>query len=106
MSISITKFADKKIGEMLADSDQILRVRVRGGGCSGLSYEFCLESKPEDDDITFEFDHSKICIDKKSYIFLHNIEIDYEEDIFKSGILIRNPNAQRSCGCGESFSVG
>ncbi len=109
MAITITDFADKKISEIMKRSQQdssFLKIGVKGGGCSGYSYSFDFVSEPNDDDRTFEFTNTKVCIDSTSYFFLNGMEIDYEEEAFKSGIIINNPNAKRSCGCGESFSVG
>lgn len=109
MSVSITKFADEKISEIMRKSQSessYLRIAIKGGGCSGYSYEFSFTEEPESEDRIFSFDNIKVCIDNTSYFFLNGMEIDYEEEAFKSGIIINNPNAKRSCGCGESFSVG
>ena len=82
-----------------------IRIEVRGKGCSGMSYtmEFCEEA--EDSDNIVEHGGLKIFIDPKSIIFLIGLEIDYKEDMFKSGFSFKNPNAKGSCGCGESFNV-
>ena len=109
MAITITDFADQRISEIIKRSQQgssYLRVGIKGGGCSGYSYTFSFTGQPTDKDHVFEFANTKVCIDDTSYFFLNGMEIDYEEEAFKSGIVINNPNAQRSCGCGESFSVG
>ena len=103
----MTKFANEKIHKLMSDSgfkDGFLKISIKSGGCSGLSYDFDFVDKVGDKDRIFEFEDAKVCIDNKSYLFLNGMEIDYEEGLFKSGIILNNPNAKRSCGCGESFS--
>ena len=81
MSIHITEFADKKIGEILEKSDRkgyLLRAGVSGGGCSGLSYVFDFVKNPDDNDKVFSFANISICVDKKSYLYLNGMTIDYE----------------------------
>lgn len=107
MAITITPVAEERIQKILRkrqDSNSWLKISLRGGGCSGYMYHYDFVSTPDEKDKTFEFDHIKICIDRKSYIFLNGTEIDYEEDLFKSGLVFNNPNAARSCGCGESVT--
>ena len=81
-----------------------LRIAIQGGGCSGFKYHYDLVPEPDKKDKVFEFDDVKICIDIKSYLFLSGMEIDYEETMMRSGIVLNNPKAKRSCGCGESIS--
>ena len=107
MAITITDFAKEKLYSLLkrtGSDDLFLRIALKSGGCSGFSYCFDYIGNPEKSDKIFIFDKLKICVDLKSYIFLNGMEIDYEETIFKSGIVLNNPNAKRSCGCGESIS--
>tara|TARA_A100001011_G_scaffold389581_2_gene471375 strand:- start:8786 stop:9112 length:327 start_codon:yes stop_codon:yes gene_type:complete len=107
MAITITDFAKQKIRSLMLRSqngEMYLRISLTSGGCSGFSYKFDYVKKPEEKDKEFDFGDIKICIDVKSYLFLNGMEIDYEETIFKSGIILNNPNAKRSCGCGESVS--
>ena len=107
MSITITENAKNKIQSILKkinEPDSFLRVALKGGGCSGFMYHYEFVSNPEDRDKIFIFDNIKVCIDIKSYLFLNGSEIDYEEDIFKSGFVFRTPSAKRTCGCGESVS--
>ena len=105
MSITMTDFAIEKISEMMMKNEEsYLRVGLRSGGCSGYSYLFEFIDDKEENDKIFEFGKIKICIDKKSYLFLNGIEIDYEESLFKSGIKLNNPAATRTCGCGESVA--
>jgi iron-sulfur cluster assembly protein len=109
MAITMTDLASSRILEMMKRSDldhadSYLRVGLRSGGCSGYSYLFELTGDCDDKDKIFEFGSVKICIDRKSYLFLNGCEIDYEESPFKSGIKINNPAATRTCGCGESVA--
>tara|TARA_R110001583_G_scaffold38874_18_gene125266 strand:- start:6143 stop:6463 length:321 start_codon:yes stop_codon:yes gene_type:complete len=105
MAITMTDFAVEKISEMMIKNrESYLRVGLRSGGCSGYSYLFEFTDSKEENDKIFEFGKVKICIDKKSYLFLNGIEIDYEESLFKSGIKLNNPAATRTCGCGESVA--
>tara|TARA_A100001011_G_scaffold260725_1_gene269223 strand:- start:748 stop:1074 length:327 start_codon:yes stop_codon:yes gene_type:complete len=107
MAITITEFAEEKISEIMSRSDSqesYLRIGLRSGGCSGFSYDFDFASEPMEDDKIFSFDKLKICVERKSYLFLIGMEIDYEETIMRSGIVLNNPNAKRACGCGESIS--
>ena len=81
-----------------------LRVKVVGGGCSGLSYKMDLDQK-RDGDRVFERDGARVLIDRKSYLYLNGTELDYSDDLMHAGFNLRNPNVKRSCGCGSSFSV-
>lgn len=109
MAITITEFAIEKISEMIKkeskkNSVNYLRIGLKSGGCSGYSYIFKLTDTHDENDKILEFDQLKICIDKKSYLFLNGMEVDYEETPFKSGIKLNNPQATRTCGCGESVA--
>ena len=107
MAITITEFAEEKISEIMSRSDSqesYLRIGLRSGGCSGFSYDFDFVSEPMEDDKIFSFDKLKICVERKSYLFLIGMEIDYEETIMRSGIVLNNPNAKRARGCGASIS--
>ena len=107
MAITITAFAEDKIKGLLSKRqtpDQWLRIGIKGGGCSGFMYHYDFVNKPDEKDKIFEFDLIKVCVDLKSYLFLNGMEIDYEEDLLKSGLVFNNPNATRSCGCGESIT--
>ena len=81
-----------------------LRLGILGGGCSGLSYQFKFEIKPRERDQVFEFDGVKIFIDPKSLIYLRGLTLDYQESLMQSGFVFDNPNATKSCGCGNSFA--
>jgi iron-sulfur cluster assembly protein len=109
MAITMTDFAIEKISTMFnkhqeESSATYLRIGLRSGGCSGYSYLFEFTNTPEKHDRILEFGELKICIDKKSYLFLNGMEIDYEETPFKSGIKLSNPAVTRTCGCGESVA--
>ena len=82
-----------------------LRLGVLGGGCTGLSYQFKFEPTPRPKDKVFNFDGVQIFIDPKSYLYLHGLTLDYKESLLQSGFVFENPNAQKSCGCGTSFSA-
>lgn len=81
-----------------------LRVRVVGGGCSGMSYRMEFDDPREGDEV-FESDGFRVYVDKKSMIFLNGSELDYRESLTGAGFHFQNPNVKGSCGCGESFSV-
>ena len=83
---------------------RILRVAVKGGGCSGFQYVFNVVDQENKDDQVFEKDGCKVVIDCTSLQFLEGAEIDYSEELIGSSFKINNPNATSSCGCGTSFS--
>jgi len=82
-----------------------LRLGVKGGGCSGLSYAISFDSHPRERDRIFQFSGVRVFIDPKSFIYLHGMTLDYEETLIRQGFNFINPNSTRSCGCGSSFSV-
>ena len=82
-----------------------LRLGVKGGGCSGLSYSMTFDAQPRDRDRIYEFDGVRVFVDPKSFIYLNGITLDYEETLMRQGFNFINPNSTRSCGCGSSFSV-
>lgn len=105
--ISLTDNAVQKIRALVADDQREesgLRVKVVGGGCSGLSYKMDLDQK-RDGDRVFERDGARIIVDRKSYLYLNGTELDYADDLMHAGFNLRNPNVKRSCGCGASFGV-
>ena len=107
MAITITQLAQDKIGLLLRQRqtpDHYLRIGLQGGGCSGFMYKYEFADQPDERDKVFEFGDIKICIDIKSYLFLNGMEIDYEEDLLKSGLVFNAPRATRTCGCGESVT--
>lgn len=82
-----------------------VRVSVSSGGCSGLSYNLSFDSEPEDQDKIFEDKGIKILVDKKSFLYLVGTTLEYSGGLNGKGFVFNNPNAQRTCGCGESFSL-
>jgi len=106
--IQVTPKAVEKIRQAFARegvSGGGLRLGVLGGGCSGLSYQFKFDQQPRPNDSVMEFDDVKIFVDPKSMLFLDGMTLDYKESIMQSGFAFDNPNAQKSCGCGTSFSA-
>ena len=82
------------------------RIKVKGGGCSGFQYIFKSDNKiNEEKDLIFNFKNLKILIDKNSFEFIDQSELDYKEELIGSTFSITNPNAKSSCGCGSSFSI-
>ncbi len=105
--ITITQNAATKVGALLADEDEAglaLRVAVRPGGCSGFSYEMFFDSEFADDDTTSEYEGVKVVVDASSAMLLEGATLDYKDGLQETGFSINNPNAQRTCGCGSSFS--
>ena len=82
-----------------------VRVGVKSGGCSGLSYELKFDKTLHDGDKIFEDNHVKILVDKKSLLYLVGTTLEYSGGLNGKGFVFNNPNAQRTCGCGESFSL-
>lgn len=105
--ITMTDAAKEKISSLLSKRQTpqaYLRIALKGGGCSGFAYHYEFIAIPDSKDKVFEFDDIKVCIDKKSYLFLNGMEIDYLDDLLKSGLVFNAPRATRTCGCGESVS--
>ena len=107
--VQITDVAAEKIKESFSDiesSSPHLYFYVAGGGCSGLQYGLAIsEGEPEIDDVVVYDNGVKIVVDGKSVKYLDGAIINYKEDGLMSGFKIENPNAEKSCGCGSSFSV-
>ena len=104
---TLTDAAASKVKGLLEAEDTpnlALRVAVRPGGCSGFSYEMFFDADRADDDITSEFSGVTVVIDPASFQHLTGGELDYKDGLQGSGFAIDNPNAQRTCGCGQSFS--
>jgi iron-sulfur cluster assembly protein len=106
-TVEISENAAKKIHDLLIQQQKAghgLRVKVVGGGCSGLTYKMDIDA-PRDGDRIFERDDVKVLVDRKSFLYLRGTELDYSEALMDSGFRLHNPNVKRSCGCGSSFSV-
>ena len=103
----MTDGAAAKIKMLAAEkgiTDGGLRVKVVGGGCSGLTYKMDVDA-PRDGDKVFERDGAKVVVDRKSFLYLKGTELHYHDELMASGFTLRNPNVKRSCGCGSSFVV-
>ena len=105
--VTVTAAAAAKLKDLMAkegSADQGLRVRVRGGGCSGYEYQLGFDT-PREGDQVIEQDGVKVVIDAKSLLFLAGSEIDFQDGLTGAGFAIKNPNAKGSCGCGQSFQA-
>ena len=105
--ITITDSAADKVKDLITqegDENLMLRVAVRPGGCSGFSYEMFFDSELEQDDVTLEKGGIKVVVDPSSAQLLEGASLDYKDGLQGAGFAINNPNAQRTCGCGQSFS--
>jgi iron-sulfur cluster assembly accessory protein len=106
-AVKLTDKATEKIEELLSaqeDSDQALRVAVRGGGCSGFQYSLAFD-KVRDDDHVFEHNGVSVAVDKVSMQFVFGSEVDYVDGLQGAGFAVNNPNVVAACGCGSSFQV-
>ena len=107
--ITVSETAKTQLAQLMTDSgfaiDSYLRVGVEGGGCSGLSYKMDFDTEMRDGDQLFEDKGVKILVDKKSFLYLVGTELEYSGGLNGKGFAFNNPNATRTCGCGESFAV-
>ncbi len=108
--IRLTEKAASQIRQLLAKEGVPaesggLRIGVQGGGCSGLSYAMRLETQARDRDKVFEEHGARLFVDPKSFLYLNDTTLDYEESLMRQGFVFQNPNAARSCGCGSSFTA-
>lgn len=106
--ITVTESAKKQAIKLMEEeglSNSFIRVGVKGGGCSGLSYDLTFDNQINEGDQGFEDKGIKIVCDKKSILYLYGTELDYSGGLNGKGFTFNNPNATRTCGCGESFSV-
>ncbi|MCG3121560.1 MAG: Iron-sulfur cluster insertion protein ErpA [bacterium] len=106
--VTITPKAAAEIQKIIAQENSgelALRVGVQGGGCSGLSYFLSLDKDARPDDKVFESSGVKVYLDSKSALYLEGTEVDFTDGLQGSGFTFKNPNAQRTCGCGHSFQA-
>ena len=106
--ITVTDSAAAKVKELLDQEDEdglALRVAVRPGGCSGFSYEMFFDNEVADDDNRVRYGDVDVIVDASSAMLLEGATLDYKDGLNQAGFAIDNPNAQRTCGCGQSFSV-
>jgi iron-sulfur cluster assembly protein len=108
--IKVSNDASKRIVSMMQDdgfdaSKDYVRVGVKSGGCSGLSYELKFDKQIPENDKVFEDNNIKIAVEKKSFLYLAGTVLEFSGGLNGKGFVFNNPNAQRTCGCGESFSL-
>ncbi len=107
--ITITEKASKEIKRIMQENkisaDFGLRVGVKGGGCSGLTYSLGFDSAKREGDSVIETDGVKLIVDGKSLFYLSGTELDFSDGLNGKGFVFNNPNATKTCGCGESFGV-
>jgi len=108
--IQVSETAKKKVLEMMQEdgyntATDFVRVGVKSGGCSGLSYELKFDKQSHETDKVFEANGVKIAVDKKSFLYLVGTTLEYSGGLNGKGFVFNNPNANRTCGCGESFSL-
>lgn len=106
-NVTLSEAAAKRIAAVVSSETgkSALRVSVEGGGCSGFSYKFDLESTRQDDDIVISRDGATVLIDPISLVYMAGSEIDFVDNLLGQSFQINNPNAVASCGCGTSFAV-
>ena len=107
-SIILTNDAAKRVSAILSGEDKkgyFLRVSVSNGGCSGMSYNLTFDNKEDEFDKIFESKGIKIICDLKSWFYVRGTEIDFSDDLLSGGFKLNNPNANKTCGCGTSFSA-
>jgi iron-sulfur cluster assembly protein len=109
MAISLSERAIKEVRRIIDEQNlpdgTALRVGVKGGGCSGFSYTLGFDDQQKPTDQVTEIDGVRMLCDPKSFLYLNGTEVDFEESLMGRGFKFTNPNASKSCGCGESFSV-
>jgi len=110
MAVTITETAAREIKNIIEqqelDAENIrLRVGVKGGGCSGFSYNLDLTEQERETDEIFEENGIKVVCDPKSYLYLNGTTIDFKDEVMGRGFVFNNPNATSTCGCGSSFSA-
>lgn len=108
--IKVSDTAKKKVVELMTEdgfnsATDFVRVGVKSGGCSGLSYDLKFDKVQNEEDKVFEDNGVRIIVDKKSFLYLIGTTLEYSGGLNGSGFVFNNPNANRTCGCGESFSL-
>ncbi len=108
--IKVSETAKKRVSSLMSEegydvTTDYVRVGVKSGGCSGLSYELKFDKLINDTDKIFEDNNVRILVDKKSFLYLVGTTLEYSGGLNGKGFVFNNPNAQRTCGCGESFSL-
>ena len=105
-AVTITDTAAEKIRDLVAanETEQVLRIAVKGGGCSGFQYALALDSRKDDDNV-FEHNGVAVAVDKVSMQFVFGSQVDYVDGLQGAGFTVNNPNVVAACGCGSSFQV-
>lgn len=108
--IKVSETAKQRVALLMTEegfdaAKDFVRVGVKSGGCSGLSYELKFDNKVDETDKVFEDNAVRIIVDKKSFLYLVGTTLEYSGGLNGKGFVFNNPNAQRTCGCGESFSL-
>jgi len=107
--ISVTDTAKKEIGKIMQENEVPenygLRIGVKGGGCSGLTYTLGFDAEGKESDTIIEFNNIKLFVDGKSLFYLTGTELDFSSGLNGKGFVFNNPNANKTCGCGDSFGV-
>ena len=108
--IKVSQHAKSQIAELMKSDGfdpniDYVRVGVKSGGCSGLSYDLKFDKNPQEQDQIFEDNEVRIIVDKKSFLYLVGTTLEYSGGLNGKGFVFNNPNANRTCGCGESFSL-
>jgi iron-sulfur cluster assembly protein len=108
--IKVSEQAKTKLISLMTEEgydahNDYVRVGVKSGGCSGLSYELKFDKAQQDNDKVFEDNNIKIAVNKSSFLYLAGTTLEYSGGLNGKGFVFQNPNAQRTCGCGESFSL-
>jgi len=98
-------YIQRLLAEQRASPDSFIRVGVKSGGCSGLEYEMKFDNIPREGDQAFEDKGVRVVVDMKSLLYLYGTELDYSGGLNGKGLVFNNPNASRTCSCGESFAV-
>jgi iron-sulfur cluster insertion protein len=105
--LTLTETASTKVKQLMdaeGNPELVLRVAVRPGGCSGLSYEMFFDTDVSPDDVSTDFGDVKVVVDPASSQYLSGASLDYKDGLQEAGFTINNPNTTRTCGCGQSFS--
>jgi len=107
--IDVTTAAAEQINRLLSDDGKTeshgLRMKVIGGGCSGLQYQLSFDDEVREIDTEIEFDGVRVIVDEKSALYLVGTRLDFVDSLQESGFKIENPNASNTCGCGQSFAA-
>jgi iron-sulfur cluster assembly accessory protein len=107
--IEVTEAAANQIRHLLEQEEKAethaLRMKVVGGGCSGLQYQLAFDDQPRDGDTTIEAKGIRVVVDEKSALYLVGCSLDFVDTLMESGFKIQNPNAKNTCGCGQSFGA-